>query len=147
LPRYIDKADSVPVETPEQSITRGKETILLVEDEPDILKLCKLMLENNGYTVLSADTPNEAIRIAAKHKGGIGLLLTDVVMPEMNGCDLSNKLRITSPNLKTLFMSGYTSDIISRHGVLDDGGDFIQKPFSLKALMESVHNLLKPSSS
>ncbi|ABL65571.1 PAS domain S-box protein [Chlorobium phaeobacteroides] len=147
LPRYIDKADSVPVETPEQSITRGKETILLVEDEPDILKLCKLMLENNGYTVLSADTPNEAIRIAAKHKGGIGLLLTDVVMPEMNGCDLSNKLRITSPNLKTLFMSGYTADIISRHGVLDDGGDFIQKPFSLKALMESVHNLLKPSSS
>ncbi|NTV93167.1 MAG: PAS domain S-box protein, partial [Chlorobiaceae bacterium] len=109
LPRYVDKVDSVPVEPPEQVITRGKETILLVEDEPDILKLCKLMLVNNGYTVLSADTPNEAIRLAGKHKGGIGLLLTDVVMPEMNGCDLSNKLRITSPDMKTLFMSGYTA--------------------------------------
>ena len=122
-------------------ISHRKETILLVEDEPDILNICKFTLENNGYTVLNAATPGEAISIANKHKSQIHLLLTDVVLPEMNGCDLSKKLLSLYPDLRTLFMSGYTNDIITGHGLLDPGVNFIQKPFSTNTLLLSLQNI------
>ncbi len=122
-------------------ITHRKETILLVEDEPDILNICKFTLENNGYTVLNAATPGEAIRIAGKQKGQIHLLLTDVVLPEMNGCDLSKKLLLLYPDLRTLFMSGYTTDVITGQGLLDQGVNFIQKPFSLNTLLSALQNI------
>ncbi len=91
----------------------------LVEDEQNILKLGKLMLERLGYTVLTANTPDEAIRLARDHAGEIHLLMTDVIMPEMNGRDLARQVTDYRPNLKILFMSGYTANVIEHHGVLD----------------------------
>ncbi|KUL26577.1 PAS domain S-box protein [Chlorobium limicola] len=123
----------------------GKETILLVEDEPEILKLCRMILEKKGYSVLAAATPGEAIRIASEPDHKIHLLLTDVIMPEMNVRDLSDKLLSIRPDLKILFMSGYTADNIANHGVLDTGVNFIQKPFTIKALSKKVAAVLAGS--
>jgi two-component system cell cycle sensor histidine kinase/response regulator CckA len=125
-----------------QPAARGHETILLVEDEPMILDITKTMLERQGYTVMAAATPGEAIRLAREHAGEIHLLMTDVVMPEMNGRDLAKNLLSLYPNLKRLFMSGYTADVIAHHGVLDEGVQFIQKPFSVQALAAKVRDVL-----
>ena len=125
-------------------LCHNKEVILLVEDEPDILSICKLVLENGGYMVLEAASPSEAILIADAHKGEIQLLVTDVVLPDMNGCDLSKRVQKTSPNVKTLFMSGYSSDIVANEGVLDMGVNYLQKHFPIKALLVAVHKILNP---
>jgi two-component system cell cycle sensor histidine kinase/response regulator CckA len=143
LPRFYEFA--VPVESdrePEQEINHSTETILIVEDEPDILKLCALMLERRGYNVLTSDTPGEAIKIAERYPGHINLLLTDVIMPGMKGTELSQKLESTYPDLKTLFMSGYTTDIAFHHKMPHDGVNFIQKPFSVNTLIKAVHESL-----
>jgi CheY-like chemotaxis protein len=127
--------------TPERAAVpgaRGNETILIVEDEPAILKVTGMMLEKLGYTVLSANTPSEAVELAKEHAGEIHLLVTDVVMPEMNGRDLANKLLSLYPNVKRLFMSGYTANVIAHHGVLDEGVRFIQKPFAMNDLADMV---------
>lgn len=126
------------------SYGQNKEVVLLVEDEPDILSICKLMLEKGGYIVLDAASPSEAIRIAERYKGEIQLLITDVVLPEMNGCDLSKIVQVTSPNIKTLFISGYTPDIVENEGVLDMDINYLQKPFPIKALLAAVHKILNP---
>ena len=143
LPRYqadeVDLLDDVDTQT----IVSGHETILVVEDEPLILEITETMLEKLGYAALIARTPREAITIAQEHKGNIDLLLTDVVMPEMNGRDLAQSLLSLHPNIKQLFMSGYTSNVISHHGVLEKGVDFIQKPFSFKELGEKVRQVLE----
>lgn len=144
FPRYSNSyTDPDDTEQQPSSIKHGKETILLVEDEPDILNICRLMLEQSGYTVLSAVTPLEAIRIAETTGEMIHLLLTDVVMPEMNGCDLSRKIQSIIPGLKILFMSGYATDVIANQYFLDEGTNFIQKPFSLKSLTTIVNRILK----
>lgn len=124
------------------AIFSGQETILLVEDEPMILKMVTLMLESQGYHVLPAATPGEAIHLARKHAGEIHLLMTDVVMPEMNGRELARNLLSLYPALKRLFMSGYTANVIAHHGVLDAGVHFIQKPFSKKDLAAQVRSVL-----
>ncbi len=121
---------------------RGQETILLVEDEPSILKLAERVLARQGYAVLPAKGPGEAIRIAGEHAGVIHLLTTDVVMPEMNGRDLARNLQSRYPGLKVLFMSGYTANIIVHQGVLDQGVHFIQKPFSIDELTAKVREVL-----
>lgn len=121
---------------------RGRETILLVEDEPAILNIASTLLTLQGYTVLKAGTPVEAIRLAREHAGEIQLLMTDVVMPEMNGRDLAKKLLSLYPAMKRLFMSGYTADVIASHGVLEDGVHFIQKPFSLEGMATKVREVL-----
>jgi CheY-like chemotaxis protein len=113
-----------------------------VEDESAILSLVSKMLTALGYSVLQAGTPIEAMDLVRKHTGRIDLLLTDVVMPEMNGRDLSNRLLHRHPRLKRLFMSGYTADIIARHGVLDDGVNFIQKPFTMQDLAGKLSQVL-----
>jgi PAS domain S-box-containing protein len=120
----------------------GSETILLVEDEPAILRLATMMLESLGYVVIAANTPGMAIRLAHEHSGPIHLLMTDVVMPEMNGRDLANNLLSIYPGIKRLFMSGYTADVIAHHGVLDKGVYFIQKPFSHRDLALKVREAL-----
>ena len=84
---------------------------------------------------MAAGTPNNAVELANKHTDGIHLLLTDVVMPEMNGLDLSKRLLTLYPDLKSLFMSGYTADVIARHGILNEGVRFIQKPFSSNLIL------------
>jgi response regulator RpfG family c-di-GMP phosphodiesterase len=121
---------------------RGHETILLVEDEPSLLELNTLILESQGYRVLAAGTPGEAIRLSEEHSGKIHLLMTDVVMPEMNGRDLAKNLLALNPQLKCLFTSGYTANVIAHHGVLDEGVHFIQKPFSRKDLATKVREVL-----
>ena len=122
----------------------GHETILLVEDEPAIIRLTRLMLERLGYTILSASTPSEAIKIATGPDVSIDMLITDVVMPEMNGKDLAKTLTGHFPDLKCLFMSGYTANVIADHGVLDSGVHFINKPFSKQILAKKVREILNP---
>ena len=101
-----------------------------------------MMLERMGYTVLATNTPAEAIDIARAHEGKIHLLITDVVMPSMNGKDLSLRLHALHSEIKVLFMSGYTSNVIASHGVLDEGINFIQKPFSKETLGSGVREVL-----
>ncbi len=142
LPRNTAETGRTTKKDPAQAAERGHETILLVEDEPMILDITTKMLEHQGYTVQAAGTPGEAIRLAREHAGEIHLLMTDVVMPEMNGRDLAKNLLSLYPNLKRLFMSGYTADVIAHHGVLDEGVQFIQKPFSVQALAVKVREVL-----
>ncbi len=126
----------------ERSRFRGSETVLLVEDEPQILQISQRLLRQNGYTVLHTADAVEALRMAAGHPGPIHLLLTDVVMPGMNGRELSERLSALRPGLRSLFMSGYTAEIIAQHGVLDEGVDFIQKPFDNDVLLKTVRDIL-----
>lgn len=121
----------------------GHETILLVEDEPSMLAMTTQMLERQGYTVLAAGTPREAINLARKEKRKIDLLLTDVIMPGMNGRDLAKSLMPGNPGLKCLFMSGYTANVIASQSVLDDDVNFIQKPFSANDLAAKVREALE----
>jgi len=137
------KSASVAEKEPDRPAERGHETVLLVEDELAILEMTTIMLERLGYTVLAAGTPGEAIRLAREHSGTITLLMTDVVMPEMNGRQLAGNLLAHYPDLKRLFMSGYTANVIVHHGVLDEGAHFIQKPFSKKDLGEKLREALK----
>ena len=132
------------LQQPEAENNKGTATILVVEDEPDILKLCQLMLSSRGYHVLTALTTCEALNIAIEYDGQINLLLTDVIMPEMNGNELSKKLQTIRPDMKTLFMSGYTSENASHHHIAGNEMNFIQKPFSVTILMSAVHKLLYP---
>lgn len=118
------------------------ETVLVVEDAAPNLKLVKKILEGLGYTVLAAGTPGEAMDLAEKYNNTIHLLITDVVMPEMNGRDLSRRLQALYPNLKLLFMSGYTADVIANRGILDKDMHFIQKPFSMKELAAKIRETL-----
>jgi signal transduction histidine kinase len=142
LPRYAGRAVDTPAESAaEIPLCRG-ETVLLVEDEQAMLSVSKMMLEKLGYGVLIAGTPGEAMRLAEEHSGEIHLLVTDVVMPEMNGRDLADRLEPLYPNLKRLFMSGYTASAIAHHGVLDRGVHFIQKPFSLQDLAMKVRKAM-----
>ncbi|NTW68958.1 MAG: GAF domain-containing protein [Chlorobiaceae bacterium] len=145
FPKHRGYAEPDDFSEPGPSHVKGKETVLLVEDEPDILSLCKLILDNNGFAVLTASTPTDAIRISREYGEKIHLLMTDVILPEMNGCELSKTLQLVHPDLKTLYMSGYTTDIIAREGVLEDGVGFISKPFSLTMLMKKVDELLSRS--
>ncbi len=141
LPRSAE-ATPQPVERREELATSAGETVLLVEDEPAILAMSRTMLQRIGYHVLAAATPAEALRLAEAHSGDIDLLMTDVVMPDMNGRDLANALRALYPGLKCLFMSGYTANVIAHRGVLDEGVHFIQSP-SLCAI--SPPNCARPS--
>jgi CheY-like chemotaxis protein len=146
LPRYADKAGQTRQAEPAAPAARGHETILLVEDEPSILEMTTTMLEMQGYTVLAACAPGKAIELASIHAGEIHLLMTDVVMPEMNGRELSERLLTRYPNLACLFMSGYTADVIAHHGVLDEGVNFIQKPFGIHDLATKVREALNQAS-
>ncbi len=146
LPRHTDKAERIQSLGPAPTVARGHETILLVEDEPSLLRIGKRTLEDLGYTLLAASTPGEAIRLAQEHPGPIHLLLTDVVMPEMNGRELAKRLLSLYPGLKRLFMSGYTADVIAHHGVLDEGIHFIQKPFTVESLADKVRDALSEES-
>ncbi len=118
-------------------------TILVVEDEPEILNLCQMMLEKSGFKVYAAHGPSEAIVLAEENSGKIDLLLTDVVMPEMNGTDLSSMLSTISPGFRVLFMSGYSSDVVASHGVANPLVNLIRKPFTFKALAEKVRETLE----
>jgi PAS domain S-box-containing protein len=142
LPQHAAKAPPRPEPKQALAAVTGGETILLVEDELDILKMITLMLEKMGYTVIGAGIPGEAIRLAREHLGRIDLLMTDVIMPEMNGRDLAVNLMSIYPEIRRLFMSGYTANVIAHHGVLDQGVHFLQKPFSMKDLATKIREAL-----
>jgi two-component system, cell cycle sensor histidine kinase and response regulator CckA len=146
LPKHSGRIKGI-IDNNAQQVPAGfGETVLVVEDEKTIMKMSKLLLEKLGYQVLTADTPGKALHLAKEHSGKIHLLITDVVMPEMNGRDLADQIEDLYPNIKTLFMSGYTANVIAHHGVLDEGVAFIQKPFSKKDLAEKVREVLKTAS-
>jgi len=142
VPRHQAQWEKAGNETTRIPLAAGHETILLVEDEPMILDMSRAMLQRQGYRVLAAERPGEARKIAARENGTIDLLVTDVVMPEMNGRDLAEQLKELIPGLKTLFMSGYTANVIAHHGVLGRGVRFIQKPFTKKELLTRVREML-----
>ncbi|MBU5614205.1 PAS domain S-box protein [Geomonas azotofigens] len=142
IPRYAGALEPATPEE-ERDLPHGRETILLVEDEAGILRMTSLLLERLGYAVLTAGSPSEAIRRAADPDVSIDLLMTDVVMPEMNGRELASELIVGRPRLKCLFMSGYTADIIAHHGVIDEGLSFIHKPFSLPVLAAKLREVLE----
>jgi len=129
--------------TPEGADLRGSETILLVEDAVALRVLTRELLEQNGYRVLEAQDVTDALQIADKHQGKISLLLTDVVMPQMSGRLLAERLTARRPEMKVLFMSGYTDDAILRHGILYDRTPFLEKPFTREALIGKVREVLE----
>jgi PAS domain S-box-containing protein len=118
------------------------ETILLVEDDQSILEMAAIMLERLNYKVLKANTPKEALQQAKEHTDVIHLLITDVIMPEMNGKELANRLVALSPKLKVLYISGYTANVIAHHGILEDGIHFLQKPFSRREMASKIREVL-----
>jgi PAS domain S-box-containing protein len=142
IARHPDLILKLPAESPAAVPVGHGEIILVVEDEPSILKLAKRILEDLGYSVLTVESPNQAIHLVEEHQSQINLLITDVVMPEMNGKELSERLHETCPGLKTLFMSGYTANVIAHRGVLDKGINFIQKPFSVESMGVKVREAL-----
>lgn len=142
LPRYTGTASLTDSELPEESVRGGSETLLVVEDEEAILELDKMMLEQLGYTVLIARTPGEALHLVKEHPEEIHLLITDVVMPEMNGRELSERLAEARPGVKCLFTSGYTANVIAHRGVLEEGVHFLPKPFSVRDLAATVREVL-----
>lgn len=143
LPRNADQAVNTQPEMAVEIPPGHGETLLVVEDEPAILEMSKTMLEELGYRVLAAGTPGEAIGLAEGHEIKIDLLITDIVMPEMNGHDLAERLQSLYPGIKNLFMSGFTANVIARRGVLDEGEHFIQKPFSMEVLSVKVWEALR----
>lgn len=142
LPRHVGETDRSEFHSTAELPSGQGETVLIVEDEGAILKLARTILERFGYTVLHASDPVKAIDLVRTHEGPLHLLITDVVMPEMNGRDLADQLRSHYPGLKTLFMSGYTANVIAHRGVLDGGVHFLQKPFSTRQLAEKVREAL-----
>ena len=142
LPRHAgDIVETRAAGAAEYPQGRG-ETVLLVEDEPTMLNMGSGMLERLGYRVLTAGSPGEALGLAEEHAGKIHLLMTDVIMPEMNGRELAERLLAGRPGLQCLYMSGYTADIIAHQGVLAEGVQFIQKPFSMKDLAVKVKGMM-----
>ena len=142
LPRIGEKMEQIPVHAQDQIPKGNSEKILMVEDDVAILKFGCKMLERLGYTVFAAATPILAIELAQLHAGEIDLLITDVVMPEMNGRDLADQLQTACPGLKVLYMSGYTADVIAHRGVLEKGVNFIPKPFSIREMAKKVRDCL-----
>jgi DNA-binding NtrC family response regulator len=125
----------------------GTETLLIVENEPAIRNLLQMALRKNGYTVLAAESGRDALEVVRGHAGAIALLITDVVMPDMNGPELAKELAILRPGTRTLFMSGYMDDTLGDHGVLPGHANFIQKPFSPRAIAQKVRDILDGVSS
>ena len=142
LPRE-DSEDARPtLVSLDRAVGGGGETVLLVDDEPAMLSLCKRFLTSKGYTVLTANTPREALTLAAENCAELRLLITDVIMPEMSGHELSEQINSLYPEIRCLFMSGYTADIIATRGVLDEGVAFIQKPFLMNDFGAKVRSTL-----
>ena len=143
LPQVTPEAAAASADGQEETPRGRGESILLVEDENALRFTCGRFLETLGYHVLAAETPGEALRIAAGYPGNVDLLLTDVVMPGMDGRQLAQRLCKARPGLKVLFMSGYTSDVLTQRGVLAEGVQFLSKPFSREDLARKVCEVLK----
>jgi PAS domain S-box-containing protein len=142
LPQVQEAVSEIPTPEPRVKELYGSETILVVEDEEQLGNLIYRSLKSYGYTVLVARHGGEALLLCERHPGPIHLLLTDVVMPQMSGRDLSDRLAPLLPDMKVLYMSGYTGNAVVHHGVLDPTVSFIQKPFSAQILVEKIRKIL-----
>jgi two-component system cell cycle sensor histidine kinase/response regulator CckA len=142
LPVFEEPAAPAGEEPPPPPVARGSETILLVEDEPDVRELAAEILRDRGYAVLEAESPDHAMRVAEGHQQPIHLLFTDVVMPGSSGRDLADRLGPLRPAMKVLYMSGYTDHAIVHHGVLDPSVAYIAKPFTPDAVIRKVREVL-----
>jgi two-component system cell cycle sensor histidine kinase/response regulator CckA len=142
LPPSEDRADPLPAEISAELLQSTGETVLVVEDEEAVLNLACRLLDGMGYHVLSAASPDEALRQAEAFAGPIHLLLTDVILPKMNGRELAEKIKAFRPAMKCLFMSGYTANVIAHRGMLDEGVQFIAKPFSMQELSAKARTAL-----
>lgn len=142
LPRIIGVTDAAHPAKTVPAARAGTETILLVEDEPGVRQLVRDMLYRLGYTILEAGSGAEALRIFEQHHGVIDLLLTDVIMPQMSGRDLAQRLRSVQPSLKVLYMSGYTDDMLAHHGVLEPNVFLLPKPFAPDELGAKLREVL-----
>ncbi len=145
LPRVAEQAARVENKVVSLELPEGTETILLVEDEEMVRHLARQILEECGYTVIEARNGLDALEIYEQSDYKFDLLITDVVMPEMGGSQLAEILRTKSTDLKILFTSGYTDDAVVRHGVIEDGSNFIQKPFTAEALTNKIREILNAS--
>jgi CheY-like chemotaxis protein len=149
LPRVDDVADAVPVHQtpPARSDHGGSETILLVEDEPSVRELARRILHSRGYNVLVAMDGPSAIEMVEHGQQHVDLLLTDVIMPGLNGQDVAERVRALRPDIRVLFMSGYNEEAVLRDGVLAAGAAFLEKPFSPSELLNRVRRILQTKSS
>ncbi|NLG35772.1 MAG: PAS domain S-box protein [Lentisphaerae bacterium] len=144
LPRHAGEAEmKTEARGPSVPSLTGGETILLVEDDPAMLGMSRAVLQRLGYVVVAAASPEEALRLVRSHHGRLDLLMTDVVMPGMNGRELALSLMAIRPDLRLLFMSGYTADVIAHQGMLDEGVHFIQKPFTKRDLAAKLREVLE----
>jgi PAS domain S-box-containing protein len=144
LPRVDEAVEALPVAkpTPQERVKMGTETILLVEDEPDLRELTRTVLAAKGYTVVEARNAEEAERLAESNGAKIHLLLTDVIMPGISGRELAKRILARQPSMRVLYMSGYTYNVIAQGGTLERGVSFLQKPFTPSALVEKVRDVL-----
>jgi len=141
FPRTLADAHVTPIAS-ETRAPAGNETVLVVEDEDSVLRLTRMVLERSGFTVLTAPVPAQALRLVSEHVGALHLLITDVIMPGMNGVELRDQVTAMRPGIKTLFMSGYSEDLVARGGVIEQGIHFLEKPFSPAVLAEKVRAVL-----
>lgn len=147
---YLPKAGGEPEEFEKPDMTPapgGCETILLVEDEESVRDVALMILEELGYNVIEAANGKEALALAENEKGQIDLLMTDIVMPGMNGRELAEKILKAHPEIKVLYTSGYTENVIVSHGVIEDNINFIGKPYTLQSLGLKIREVLGPSGS
>jgi two-component system cell cycle sensor histidine kinase/response regulator CckA len=141
LPRVAEAAGpirAVAVQTP----TRGTETVLIVEDEKALRRAARRILSKAGYTVLEAADGAEALRVLEGHVGPLHLLLTDMILPGLNGREVAERISASRPGLKVLFSSGYTNDAVLRDGVLDASAHFLAKPYTAESLVRKVREVL-----
>jgi two-component system cell cycle sensor histidine kinase/response regulator CckA len=142
FPRTDETANPISSQPPGSEDLRGSETVLLVEDDEQVRAVARGILRRSGYTVLEAPGPGEALLVVEKYSGKIELLITDVVLPRMNGPELAERIRKSRPDMKVLFMSGYTDEAIIQHGILDSGVTFLQKPITVTSLTTKVREAL-----
>jgi PAS domain S-box-containing protein len=142
LPRVDDPVEGVAAPAEARELPRGTETVLLVEDAAAVRAVTRQVLERLGYTVLEAPNGEVALHVATRHQGPLHLLLTDVVMPELGGRHLAERLTALRPELRVLYASGYTDDAVVRHGVLRPGTAYLQKPFTPELLARKVREVL-----
>jgi CheY-like chemotaxis protein len=135
-----EETDSSPAVKPE--CQKGNETVLAVEDNPEVRNLLKTVLSKNGYNVFIAENAETALTIASSYDGIIHLLITDVIIPDMNGMELYTEIIKTRPDIKSIYISGYTANVIAHNGKLDDGINFIQKPFAVSDFTRKVREVL-----
>jgi DNA-binding NtrC family response regulator len=143
LPRVDEPVEvSSSIEIPAPAARKGRETILLVEDQPEVRELARIVLADRGYSVINAQNPEDAEHQARSNGGQIHLLLTDVMMPGISGRELAKRITSRHPHIRVLYMSGYTNNVIAEDGMLEAGLSFLQKPFTPQTLVQKVRETL-----